>query len=341
MLKTTQDIPKENLILFDWLTFTSHCDSPESVMELLGLKHITWQQMERGMNGYRSRYFFENISILYDGKDNMGVCVNMSGQGCRAFETYSTVGWDSLLNHLHLYGGTNADTGDYKITRLDMAFDDHTGILDIDDIWTDTLERRYVSKAKTSQVIISDNQVTDIQGKTVKVGSDQSDMLIRIYDKAAERLMDGVHWVRVEMQMRDEIAQGFNAGLQSASVSDQFRGVLHNYLRYVIPGTDSNKSRWPLASYWADLLEVVGKIRCWSAPGVEYNEFNLSDFVINQAGNAIDCYLQIFGLDDLLKMLAGRRVHMSPKYQRLLAKYERLKQKTEDPEDLPSEVKHE
>lgn len=319
MAKTANAVSDENMILFDWLTFTSHCDSPESIMELLGLQDVSWQLMDRGMNGYRSRYFFENISILFDGADNMGVCVNMSGHGCRSFETYSSIGWPVLMDTLF------SGNVDYNITRLDMAFDDHTGILDIDDIWNDTLGRRFVSKAKISQVIISDNQVTDIKGKTVKVGSDKSNMLIRIYDKAAEQLIEGIHWIRVEMQMRDEIAQGFNAGLTSSSVSDQFRGVLHNYLRYVIPGSDSNKSRWELAPYWADLLEGVGRIRCWSAPGVEYNEFNLSDFVINQAGNAIDCYLQIFGLDDLITMLGNRRVKMSPKYQRLLDKYERLK----------------
>ena len=126
MAKTANAVSDENLILFDWLTFTSHCDSPESIMELLGLSHITWQQMPKGRNGYRQRYFFENISILYDGADNMGVCVDMSGTGCRAYETYSTIGLNSLLRQLH------DAPEDYNITRLDMAFDDHTGILDID-----------------------------------------------------------------------------------------------------------------------------------------------------------------------------------------------------------------
>ncbi|MBQ1233185.1 MAG: replication initiation factor domain-containing protein, partial [Clostridia bacterium] len=37
-------------------------------------------------------------------------------------------------------------------------------------------------------------------------GSPKSNMYIRIYDKAAERDLEGIHWIRVEMQMRDEIA---------------------------------------------------------------------------------------------------------------------------------------
>ena len=291
-------------------------------MQLLGLKSVSWQKMERGRYGYKSRYFFENISILYDGADDMGVCVDMSGMGCRAFETYSTINWTELMEILFY------NSGDYNVTRLDMAFDDHSGILDISMISDDTLGKCFVSKSKLSQVIISDNQINDIRGLTVKIGSDQSNMLIRIYDKAAERLLIDEHWVRVEMQMRDEIATGFISGLQRNPVGIHFRGVLHNYLRYVVPSSDSNKRRWPIAPYWMKLLEDVQQIRCWSNPGTEYNEFNLSNFVINQAGNAIDAYLQVFSLEDLLRELENRPcIKIPPKYQRLIDRAKLLKER--------------
>ena len=307
-------ISQENLILFDWLTFTSHCDSPETIMQLLGLQQVPWQKMEKGRNGYRQRYFFENISILYDGADNMGVCVDMSGTGCRAFESYSTIKWTELMDVLF------CNSGDYNVTRLDMAYDDHTGILDIDVLRDDTDDHMYVSRSKTWKVEYGS------KGTTIYHGSPKSDMYIRIYDKAAERDLENVHWIRVELQMRDEIAQGFIAGLMRNPVGVHFRGVLHNYLRYVVdPGIDSNMSRWPIAAYWAELLEGVGQIRCWSDPGVEYNEFHLSNFIINQAGNALDCYLRIFGVEDLIRELGQRSIKMSPKYQRLLAKYEYIK----------------
>ena len=307
-------ISHENLILFDWLTFTSHCDSPETIMQLLGLQQVPWQKMEKGRNGYRQRYFFENISILYDGADNMGVCVDMSGTGCRAYESYSTINWTELIDVLFF------NSGDYNVTRLDMAYDDHTGILDIDVLRDDTDDHMYVSRSKTWKVEYGS------KGTTIYHGSPKSDMYIRIYDKAAERDLENVHWIRVELQMRDEIAQGFIAGLMRNPVGVHFRGVLHNYLRYVVdPGIDSNMSRWPIAKYWSDLLEGVGQIRCWSDPGVEYNEFHLSNFIINQAGNALDCYLRIFGVEDLIRELGQRSIKMSPKYQRLLAKYEYIK----------------
>jgi len=314
MEQTKTVISEVNLILFDWLTFTSHADSPETIMQLLGLKDVPWQKMEKGRNGYKCRYFFENISILYDGAENMGVCVDMSGTGCRAFETYSTINWNELMQILFY------NVGDYNVTRLDMAFDDHTGILDIDQLRDDTDDHMYVSRSKTWKVEYGS------KGTTIYHGSPKSNMYIRIYDKAAERELDDVHWIRVELQMRDEIATGFISGLMNNPVGIHFRGVLHNYLRYVVdPGTDVNMSRWPMAKYWAELLEGVQQIRCWSDPGVEYNEFTLAHFVVEQVGNALDCYLRIFGLDDLLRELGNRSVKMSPKYQRLLQKYENLK----------------
>lgn len=314
MTKTTTAIPSENLVLFDWLTFTSHCDSPETIMTMLGLKHVPWQKMDKGRNGYRQRYFYENISILYDGAENMGVCVDMSGTGCRAFETYSKISWQELMEILFY------SSGDYNVTRLDMAFDDHTGVLDIDELRDDTDDHLYVSRSRQWKVEYGS------QGTTIYHGSPRSNMYIRIYDKAAERGLEDVHWIRVELQMRDEIAFGFIAGLMKLPVGDQFRGVLHNYLRYVVdPGTDDNMSRWPMADYWAILLEGIGRISCWSSPGVEYNEFHLSNFIINQAGNALDCYLRIFGMEDLIRELGHRSVKMSPKYLRLLEKFDRLK----------------
>ena len=308
-----------NLILFDWLTFTSHADSPESLMQLLGLEKVPWQKMEKGRNGYRQRYFFENISILFDGAEKMGVCVDMSGTGCRTFETYSQISWLELMDIL-VYG-----TGDYNVTRLDMAFDDRTGILDIDDLREDTDDHLYVSRSRTWKVEYGS------QGTTIYHGSPKSDMYIRIYDKAAERGLDNVHWIRVEMQMRDEIAKGFIDGLMIHPTGVQFRGVLHNYLRYVVnPGTDENMSRWPMAEYWDQLLEGVQRITCWSAPGTEYNEFHLSNFVLNQAGNALDCYLRIFGIEDLIRELGRRSVKMSPKYQRLIDKYQLIESRYQD-----------
>lgn len=309
-------MPEENLILFDWLTFTVKTDDLDFVMELLGMKKCPWEQIDRYMNGYPHRKYFGNISVMYGATDDMGICVNMSGQGCRTYESYGHNDWVGLIRTL--YG-----SDDINITRLDMAFDDHTGLLDIDKIWQATLDREYVSKAKKSRVTISDNQITDIKGKTVEIGSQKSDILIRIYDKGAERgYGPDTHWIRVEMQMRSDIATGFCKGLLDTETGVQFRGVLHNYLRFVEPSeTDKNRNRWPMTDYWEKLLDGVQQIRCWSAPGVNYNMVHLENFVIRQAGNAIDVFIKVCGIWRLLDELKNRDVKLSPKYKRILDEY--------------------
>lgn len=316
------DIPTENLILFDWLTFTSKVDDPFALTRLLGLDHVSWEQMERGQNGYRQRWMFENINILFDGAENMGCCVNITGQGCRALESYSSIPdpWQHIFRCI--FDELN-DEGDYKITRLDMAFDDHTGILDIEQIHDDTDDHNYVSRSKKWMVQYGS------EGTTIYNGSPKSNMYIRIYDKAAERELADTHWIRVEMQMRDEIAKGFAQQLLSQPVGIVYRGVLHNYLRYVVPVSDTNRSRWPLTPYWAELLDNVQRISVWAAPGVDYNEFRLRNYIVNQTGNALECYLHIFGYDDLIAALGDRAVRRSPKYERLKAKFEAFKKENE------------
>lgn len=315
MEKTSNSIPTENLILFDWLTFTCKEDSINSVRDLLGLSDVPFEQMEKGRNGYRKRLYFENISILYDGTESMGICVDMSGKGCRAFETYSSITWDQLFSYLM------SEPDSYKITRLDCAFDDHTGILDIDVLRDDTDDHHYVSRSRTWKVEYGS------AGTTIYHGSPQSDMYIRIYDKAAEQDLENIHWVRVELQMRDIIASGFVDGLMHQPVGIQFRGVLCNYLRYVTPSDDSNMSRWAMSDYWQTLIDGISRISCWTAQGVAYDVFHLSDYVINQAGNALDCYIKIFGVDDLIRELGKRSIKRSPKYDRLEQQYLELKRK--------------
>lgn len=299
---------QDNQILVDWLTFSSKVDSIETAQQLLGLTEVSWQQMERGRNGYRQRIMFDNISILYDGADGMGICVDMTGSGCRAFESFSSRSWDALFQDIM--------DDDYNISRLDMAYDDHTGVLDIDVLQDDTDDHHYVSAFRKWKVEYGS------EGVTIYHGSQKSDMLIRIYDKAAEQGLDGAHWVRVELQMRNVIASGFVAGAISRPIGEQFRGVLHNYLRYVVPTADTNMSRWPMTAYWEELLESVNRISCWSAPGVDYTVFKLADLVVNQWGNAIDCYLSIFGVEDLIRELGKRAIRRSPKYERLKQEHE-------------------
>ena len=300
----------ENMVLYDWLSFTSKKHKPEELIFALGLEHCPWQNIQ-GARGYRDRKFFSSISIHYNGRADMGVWVELSGQGCRTFETLSSVGWDCLFQFIRGNG--------LKITRLDVAFDDHTDILDINEIVQDTLDQNYISKSDEWDVHLSS------KGKSVVIGSPRSRVLIRIYDKAAERGKDGEHWVRCELQLRDDRAIQFSAlGLP---IGEAYTGVLLNYLRYVVPGEDVNRWRWPMTEYWRRMVEDVERISIYQSPGMEYNEERCRNYVVNQAGNAIDACIQMYGLSDFKEMIDRRETRKNPKYDELVKRHNLLVQK--------------
>lgn len=299
----------ENVVIYDWLSFTTKQHTPEQVIAALGLSECPWSDIT-GAHGYMDRKYFGNISIHYNGREDMGVWCEMSGQGCRNFEDLTTLSdkWQTLFAFIY--------SNSLHITRLDAAFDDHTGILDIERIAQDTQEQRFVSRMKYWEVVRSSG------GTSCQIGSPKSKVLVRIYDKAAERgFTDGRHWVRVELQLRDKRAEEFLK--IPMRIGEAFAGVLLNYLRFVEPDTsDSNKSRWKMTDYWAALVGDIGRIKIFTVPGGAYNADKCRHYVFDMAGNAIDAMLQMCdSVDDFLVRLYTRRCRPNPKYEMVVKEY--------------------
>ena len=313
----------ENVILFDWLTVSCKEEDPWYWVTLLHMEDAAWSAMEKGRNGYRNGLYFGSISILYDGNPGMGICLDMSGQGCRTFEEYGSGDFIALFR---LFSQDER----FHITRLDVAFDDHSGILDIRQLFYDTDDQgggqQFVSKFRKSKIEKSFKDGRP--GISIYHGSEQSDIMIRIYDKAAERgLPETQHWVRVELQLRRDRASQFAFTAVSEPIGTLFRGVLVNYVRYVDdPGTDSNCWRWPMKSYWAELIDQVGRITLFVKPGVEYNIRQLDHYVFDQAVNAIGASIDIYGAPFFMEQIQRKRSE-NPKYRKLVEQYGKDKSK--------------
>lgn len=317
-------ISVSNVFLIDWLTVTFKDLSPSVIQLMLGLSSEEWTTKQSFKNGYPVDTFFGNIHIWWGADDpqyykdgfneqgkwitaemkarnDMGVCLNLSGQGCRTFEEHSTVGWMSLFELIEKYHG--------NITRLDLAYDDHMGVIDIYRFACDIKERNYRSKSKHADVLWSDDQENDIQGLSVYIGAKSSDVLIRVYDKAAERGFKDRHWIRVELQLRhDRAAAAMDQILHHDSIGSVSSGILRNYLTVCVPSGDSNKSRWPVAYYWQRVIGQMESIRIWSAPGEPYNFHKAEDQMVKQYCQFLLTFQHIHGtMSDLLE--AARRYH--------------------------------
>lgn len=304
-----------SIILVDWLTFSSSLEAHELV-SLLHLDHLNWA-VSGGQYGYKYALKCGHISINFDGSSQMISCVNMSGQGCREFEDSSDLSFYDLFKII------SSDRALFNITRLDVAFDEREGKLDIQKIAMYVNSGWYVSRSRYYCVTYSSN------GISCEIGSPKSDFRIRIYDKASERgysAEDGVQWVRVEMQMRDERASAYVNGIVcGTSAGVLFVGVLNNYIRFVEPcSSDSNKSRWDVCDWWSAVFDdTVSKIKLYTAPGTLYNTEKLHRFVINQAGSAIKTYCQILGVDTLINEISKHDYSFNSNYASLLDSYKR------------------
>ena len=326
-------ITQENIILIDWFSFTSKIDSVDTIRRLLGLddSSIVFQELG-GMHGFKDRLYFEGISIHYNGSEKMNlqdsVWVEMSGQGCRAFEQYSShKDWRFILSLLL------ADLDSYNITRLDVAYDDWNKILDISLLKRESEKGNLVTKFRDYGVDMSFIK-DDI---TLYYGSKKSDVLFRCYNKAAERgKSDEIkHWVRFEMQLRDEYATKFlQEFYKSENLGRTFSGVLNHYLRFVKPSrSDSNKARWSVRPWWQKFIDNADDISLYTQKGTDYNEYKLHEFVINNVGNAVDTFITIFGEDKLLTDLKKRNTRMSAKYIQLISSH-KLRQAQSNAADI-------
>ena len=336
--------PQNNCFVIDWLTVTFHTDTVTSIQAMLDLLSYPWETKHSFINGYPCDTFFSNIHIRWgaddpryytDGVDkkgvfhtaaekartDMGISLDMSGQGCRSFEEFSGISWMELIKRIFEHNG--------KVTRLDLAYDDHTGVLDIYRIALDVKERNYISKAKFSMIIWSDDQEDDVQGLTVQIGSKSSPVLIRIYDKGAERGYDHArHWIRVELQLRqDRAMEAMRKLFQKESVGKVAAGVLTNYLSFRIPSEDTNKSRWSVAPYWDLVIMDMERISVWVAPGEPYNFTKSENHMVEQYGQFLQAYAQIHGgLSTLLHRSHQAHKQLKPKYRAAIEMAKQLRQ---------------
>lgn len=335
---------QNNVFLIDWITVVFHNASVPLIQSLLGLSSpdIPWETEQAFRNGYPCRSSYKHINILWGADEerfyksdekksasekvrtDMGICLDISGQGCREFENIDGNDW---LKFLH-----DICDRDFKttITRLDLAYDDHTGILDLYQIAQDVKERHYTSPSKKAQIIWSDDQVNNVNGLTVYIGSKSSDVMVRIYDKAAEREFGTErHWVRCELQLRHERCIAAAAEiLKNQHIGRTASGILRNYLLFREPsGTDDNKSRWPVAPYWDRVLLDMERVRLWISPGEPYNFSKTELHMIKQYGQALLTFQEINGeVGPLLDACKRTYPTLNKKYENAISDFRRNKE---------------
>ena len=305
-------------MLLDWVEFTIKDLSLEDVfLQVLKLNIADFTDLERGRYGYKKCKQLGNISILYDGKEEMGIHVVLSGRGCREYEA-----GQNLLKLI-----SRIDSVDGKITRLDIAIDDTQNIIPFDKILQDVKEGNIVSKWKKSiEIVERELKTGQITGKTVNFGSRTSEILLRIYDKTKEQAKKQekenptVNWVRMELELKKTKAFKMQKILlETEYIGEIVSAILNNYIRFVVKGKDKNKSRWSIAPYWENILITTKKLSLAIKPAERTTE-DVKNWIVKQVTPSLAlCLLDNGGdIGELLYLIGEGRKRLKPKHLKML-----------------------
>lgn len=303
-----------NSICFDYLAFTTTIDSCSSVINFLGFQDIEFQKI-KGTYGYKWQLYYDGIHIHYAGTEEMGICVEFTGRGCRHFESIGMGDYFEVFAYIY----ANKDV--VNITRLDVAYDDYEKLLDFGLICSAIEEEKYLSRFREFKIERIYSKQVDKRSFTVYCGSHQSELRFRIYDKKAEQQRSDLdHWVRFEMQLRRGRALSFIDLLLSGNdINVLFCKVVNNYLRFVDTNdTDSNLSRAETSSWWFDFIKTLDKVSLY-VPDVDYTETRLERFVKKQVSSSIVTFIALFGFNAFRDIITGKsKVKLNVKYRNLL-----------------------
>lgn len=245
-------------ILIDYLG----CTYPEGT-DIEGVKRRfgkDWSQMDHGFLGYRSGLVNGGVKILYDGNPGMGIHVQVSGTGCRELEASGLVrDWQQFLVGLVQVA---------RLTRLDVAMDDREELIDLDRVRDCIATNNVVTRFKgwsedTSGKFGAEEQ----QGRTISFGSRTSNTYLRMYNKAAERGVEG-HWTRVEIEVKGENADALARKIIEGDLG-VVAGLLRNYIDFKVPSEgDTNRSRWKSQEWWEKFVAWAERVRLKLDPKV-------------------------------------------------------------------------
>lgn len=307
----------EYIYLIDWLTFTTKVYSIDQIAELMDIKSVLPLMIEQ--KGY---WFYENaltnggITFLYGGKDTM--CVSLSGQGCRTFETFSKLSWEMLFEELICKEETT-----FNVTRLDIACDVFNGDLRLD------LIKRYSDKfisgdkrfIRTKFEYCDCRNTTD--GLTVTYGAMTSNFRVRIYDKAKERGYseeDKMDWKRCEIQIRKENCKyAIMALLNNGSFGETFCSILTNYINFIKAST-TRKVNDKNQTWWDTFIKKANAIRIYTRVEEEYNRRKLDRFLNNNCSSSIKTAYEIGGIKAIENIIKNAKP-LNNKQKFLINKY--------------------
>ena len=201
-----------------------------------------------------------DIFIYTSADEEKGVLLELKGRGCRQFESYLLAqqrSWYDFLMDAFVDGGV--------MKRIDLAINDHTGILDIPELAEKCRKREYIGKSRSYKFYQSGELIKhreddrEYMGRTLYLGSLKSDVYFCIYEKDYEQyvklgtpLEEADIINRFEIRLRNERAYYAVRDLLTYYDAEQTAfSIINQYVRFVDEEPDKRKNDWKLNDRWA------------------------------------------------------------------------------------------
>lgn len=306
-------------LLLDWIEFTCLQDGcnieidEREKLEAWGIELDKFKTLDKGLLGYRNRISGDYTQILYNGSDRMRKHIILSGKGVRAYEVKQPA--ENLIKML-----THEDVG---FTRIDLAYDIKDGTIKFTELLQYLNNNSIVTRFKKYKYIVEKEINEDGQqtlGESIYFGSRNSNIFIRIYDKAKQLELAG-EWIRIEIVYKDDHANALALYIAQGkkNLGQLFSETLNNYLRFVEPTNDSNKRRWKTAEFWTKILESSKRLKL-SFKGTEVDPAKTEDWFKTKVAPSL-AFLNIIWGGDMQKVesiVTGAEEYMPDKYKKIL-----------------------
>lgn len=248
-------------MLFDYVKIRfPTLDIKHVIKDILKLNVNYMIHEDYGHYSYTEHYCLGDVFVYTSADEEKGVLLELKGRGCRQFECYLLAqerGWYDFLMEALIEGGV--------MKRIDLAINDHTGILDIPELAEKCRKREYIGKSRSYKFYLSGELIKhredepEYMGRTLYMGSLKSDVYFCLYEKRYEQYIklgipleetDTIN--RFEIRLRNERAYYAVRDLLTYYDAEQTAfSIINQYVRFVDEEPDKRKNDWKLNDRWA------------------------------------------------------------------------------------------
>ena len=267
--KENVENPLVSMVDYIRVTFKTH-DVDHIIENVLHLNKDFMTEKPNGFYGYVGTFELDFIKVFYSPPgDNRGILVELSGQGCRQFESFldwRKKTWFDFFQDCIQHGGS--------FTRLDLAIDDKKTYFSIPELLKKAQKGECISRFRKSDYNgsfdLSDGQMG---GTTIYFGSKKSEAYLCFYEKNHEQaekynipLEDLGDWNRYEIRLKNERAQvAIKELIKRQDLTYIALQIINNYVKFVDPN-ERERRYWETSDFWQAFIGDVGKLQLYMKP---------------------------------------------------------------------------